>query len=323
MTAVYITVDTEYLQGVFRTSGASGWQENFDKAIRGTTRDGEVGIFYQMDVLEQHGLKGVFFVDPIPALIFGPDAIARLVEPIVERGHDVQLHIHTEWLRHVDEKRVPTPERGNNIRDFSLNAQIELLSLARDLLVEAGAPAPQAFRAGNYGANNDTLRALKAIGLRYDTSFNPGMRTSPCRIDLPPELQEATEYLGIIEVPISAIWSLGQRRHAQITALSAQEMIAALRHAARSGRTQFTIVSHSFEITGLNRERTNAIVKRRFERICKAIEMHSDLHTATYRENPPGIPEAAAHPPLLPHNVLRTGWRMIEQAVGNHLYGVK
>src|SRR3546814_9494722 len=43
-------------------------------------------------------------------------------------------------------------------------------SLAADMLVRAGAPEPVAFRAGNFGANDDTLRALDALGFLFDSS---------------------------------------------------------------------------------------------------------------------------------------------------------
>ena len=59
------------------------------------TPDGEVGIEYQMDVFDRHGLKAVFFVDPMPALVWGVEAISDVVGPIVARGHDVQLHLHS------------------------------------------------------------------------------------------------------------------------------------------------------------------------------------------------------------------------------------
>src|SRR3546814_1564383 len=90
-----------------------------------------------MDMLERHGLTGVFFVDPMPALVYGPKIIAEIVRPIVARGHEVQLHIHTEWLRFA--RFNPAGKlTGRNIGDFPLSAQKKLIGLARDILVSAG-----------------------------------------------------------------------------------------------------------------------------------------------------------------------------------------
>jgi hypothetical protein len=178
MTKVYFTIDTEYEFGFAARHGLAARAENFARSIRGATPAAEAGIFHQMDVFERHGLKAVFFVDPMPALVWGAGAIAEVVEPILERGHDVQLHIHTEWLALAGEAS-PLPGRtGRNIKDFDLGEQVRLIGWASDALVAAGAPRPVAFRAGNYGANDDTLRALAQLGIACDSSHPPGIADS-------------------------------------------------------------------------------------------------------------------------------------------------
>jgi hypothetical protein len=229
-TKVQYTVDTELSLKLFQ-EGASA-QENFDSSIAGKCRDGEFGIFYQMDRLEAYGLKGVFFVDPFPALVYGPGVIARIVEPILKRGHEVQLHIHTEWLEFARGHELEHL-RGRNIADFPLDDQIRLLDQARALLMIAGAPKPTAFRAGNFGANDDTLRALNAINVRYDSSFNPAFLAGECAIDLPADTPPFAEHLGVGIIPVSVIEDRpGSIRAAQLCALSAWEMRDALAHAA-------------------------------------------------------------------------------------------
>ena len=154
MTAVYITIDTEYAAGLAHLGRA----ENYARSIACETPSGPAGLFYKMRLMERHGLKGVFFVDPMPALLWGRAAIADVVGPIVEAGHDVQLHCHTEWLERAGAAN-PFGKIGTNIADFAFDDQCAILGWARDMLVSAGAPPPVAFRAGNYGANDDTLRA--------------------------------------------------------------------------------------------------------------------------------------------------------------------
>src|SRR3546814_19862285 len=115
----------------------------------------------------------------MPALVYGPKIIAEIVRPIVARGHEVQLHIHTEWLRFA--RFNPAGKlTGRNIGDFPLPAQKKLIGLARDLLVSAGAPEPIAFRAGTFSANDDTLRALAAPGFRFASSFNAPVHGRGC-----------------------------------------------------------------------------------------------------------------------------------------------
>lgn len=320
MTQVYITIDTEYSAGMARREGAGCRAENFARSIACETPGGAVGVSYQMDLFDRHGIRGVFFVDPMPALVWGVEAIADVVGPIVARGHDVQLHLHTEWLELAGAANPLGARTGLNCADFSFDDQCRLIELARDLLVSAGAPRPVAFRAGNYGANDDTLRALAELGLTHDTSHPPGISGSHCRIALGPEDRAPVDHCGVVEVPIGAIAARGGGlRHAQLTAISAAEMIAAIGHAQASGQAAFTLVSHSFELLSRDRRRINRVVERRLKALCRAIEKLPGVESGTYAANPP-VP-APGPSPVLPHSPLRTLWRLGEQALSNALYG--
>lgn len=330
MTQVYITIDTEYSAGLYRRFGNAGRQMNFDRSIAGKTPRGDVGIGYQMDIFDRYGLKAVFFVDPMPALVWGVEAISDIVQPILARGHDVQLHCHTEWLEFAG---IASPVgggdpagggHGQNIKEFSLAEQERILACAADILVAAGAPYPLAFRAGNYGANDDSLRALAKLGIAYDSSHCPGIAAGDCAITLPKNQYAPTVHCGANEIPIGAIGAVGGRkRHAQITALTAREMIAAIRFARDTATPLFTLVSHSFELMSRDRTRGNAIVLRRFEKFCRSLAELSGVSTATYRDHPPAMEWAKVPVQCLPHNILRTGERLVEQAIGNRLYGAK
>lgn len=324
MTNLYFTIDTEYSPAIFRKSGVAGRAENFASSILGRTPEGDAGIAYEMDILDRHGLKAVFFVDPMPALVWGVAAIADVVGPIVARGHDVQMHLHSEWLEFARANN-PVPGRtGRDIRDFTFDEQCKLLEYAREVLIAAGAPPPVAFRAGNYGASDDTLRALAATGMRYDSSHCPGILGAPCTISLGTRDIDPVEHCGVIEVPIGCI----QKRHAhlrhfQLTALTGIEIRSALRHAARQGQDSMTLVSHSFELLSRDRHKINRIVRRRFERLCDALERMSCVTTATYTDHPPMLGTRTHANLPLPHNPLRTLHRYTEQAIGNVLYGAR
>lgn len=321
MVSLYITIDTEYAAGF---PWRDDRRENFARSIAGQVADGEAGIFYQMEVMDRHGMKAVFFVDPLPALLWGVEAIADVVGPIVARGHDVQLHAHTEWLAIAGANNPLGRATGLNIRDFTFEQQCQLLDYARGVLIAAGAPAPVAFRAGNYGANDDTLRALAALGLAYDSSHTPGIVGSHSRISLGPEDRVPVALHGVTEVPVSCIAGpRGSRRHFQLTALTDGEIGAALRHARRQPDVPMTLVSHSFELLSRDRSRKNQILVRRFERLCAWLGKEPGVTTATYAAHPPQALPASTPAALLPHSLLRTGWRFAEQAAANALYGAR
>lgn len=324
MTAVYITIDTEYAAGLALHPSHSSREENFARSILCDTPSGAVGVPYQLDVFDRYGLTGIFFVDPMPALLWGVEAIADVVGPIVARGHDVQLHLHTEWLELAGPANPLGKRTGTNIKDFTFEEQCRLLDYARTMLMAAGAPRPTAFRAGNYGANDDTLRALAELGFTHDTSHCPGMAESLCDISLGPADRHPLRHCGVIEVPIGCIGGFGQTlRHGQVTALSSREMLAAIRYARNTGAAGFTLVSHSFELMSRDRMRTNHIVRRRFETLCRELARLKGVTTATYGAMPPSVSANAKPVPALPHNPLRTGARMVEQAFANACYGAR
>lgn len=320
MTAVYITIDTEYASSL----AGLGRAENFARSIACETPAGPAGIFYKMRLMERHGIRGVFFVDPMPALLWGREAIADVVGPIVEAGHDVQLHCHTEWLEFAGAASPVGGRTGRDLADFAFDDQCAILGWARDTLVAAGAPPPIAFRAGNYGANDDTLRALAAIGLAYDSSHTPGIAEGACRISLGRDHRRPLHHCGVIEVPTGCIRTFGGGlRHAQVTAISSREMLAAIRHARDHNLASFTIVSHSFELLCRARTRVNAIVRRRFETLCRGIAAIPGVESATYVGRPPVVSTAEQPHAVLPVGRLREGMRMVEQLVSNGLYGAR
>lgn len=317
MTRVFLTVDTELSLGSHQR-GASP-ETNLAQSIFGETPEGAFGIGWQMGCLNKHGLKAVFFVDPLPAALFGPDILKRIVAPVLEAGHEVQLHIHTEWLRFLDQSPVDG-RQGMQIADFSEDDQFTLLGWARDLLLAAGAPNPVAFRAGNYGADDHTLKALSRLGIAWDSSFNAAYLGAPCRIDLPRLQLAPIKHFGVTELPVTQIFDRpGHLRGAQICALSRCEMLALLDHAAVQRHDSVTIVSHSFELISRDRRRPNRTVVGRFEALCETLAARrAELPTCGFADlkiAPVGVPAI----PLAP-SWLRTAGRMAEQAVGHWRY---
>lgn len=324
MTLLYFTVDTEYAAAIVVRGGKDTRRENFDRSIACVTPNGAVGVGYQMDVFDRHGIKAVFFVDPMPALIWGVEAIADIVGPIVTRGHDVQLHLHSEWLEFAGAANPLGGKTGTNLKEFNFDEQCTLIDFARTTLIAAGAPPPVAFRAGNYGADDDTLRALAALGLHYDSSHCPGFSNSASELSLGKSDMQPIRHCGVIEVPIGSIGGHGGGlRHMQLTALSNRELLAAVCHAKAQDWSSISLLSHSFELLSRDRKRINHIVKRRFERFCKHFAAMDGVTTATYAAQPPVVDTYARKIVPLPYSLPRTGLRYAEQAIANTLCGAR
>ncbi len=317
LTTALITIDTE-LSALLHQRGMSP-ADNFAASITGKTASGDFGIGWQMDLMDRVGVKGVYFIDPMPGLVYGKGFVADILGPIIARGHEVQLHIHTEWLEWAKER--PVSATGRNIGDFREEDQLTLLTWARDALVEAGAPPATAFRAGNYGADDRTLAVLPKLGIRWDSSFNAAYLGGDCRISLDPAQIDPCMIGDMVEVPVAGIEDRpGQMRPAQICALSASEMRGGLAHAAETGRPLFSIVSHSFEMLSRDRVRPNRLVMARFEALCDAIASTKGVESGGFNDLPPTLPIATSPPSRLPANGLRTALRIAEQVWGTWAY---
>jgi hypothetical protein len=260
-TGVLISIDTE-LTWRAHMSGAS-WLDNYARSIE----PGGVGIGYQLATLTKYDLKACFFVDPLPALLFGIEPIRRMVGTILDAGQEVQLHIHPMWAQ-ADRRGETRPVRFE-FTEFSEDEQLSLILEGAEMLRTAGAPDAVAFRAGSFGANPATFRAIARAGLRIDSSHNGSQMPWPCQTGLPATAVSPLSAGVLTELPVGLLDEGGGRlRHLQIGAVSLAEMRAALLHAEAEESPLVTLVGHSFELATRDGARANDIVRHRFDGLC-------------------------------------------------------
>lgn len=310
-TRVLLTVDTELAWGPYREG--AGWEENLGRSFD----PAGVGVPWQLRRLAEHGLRAVFFVDPMPALVYGIEPIGRMVEPILAAGQDVQLHLHPVWASVAD---GTTEGEKFELTCFDAGEQLALLRTARDLLIEAGAPNPIAFRSGSYAADAGTLAALQALSLRYDSSHNGSYAPDPSALPLAASTLAPVDMGGVIEIPVTQIEdSAGRLRHLQLCALSSDEIEACLLHAESQGHPTAVLVTHGFELASRDGKRANRALCRRFERLCAFLAAHADTLPTAHFGDLAGI-ELGAEAKPLPASSLRRVRRLAEQAWSNALY---
>jgi hypothetical protein len=314
--AIYLTIDTELNSSLHR----KGWSAdaNFDLAIEAKTAAGDFGLSYQLRTLNEYGIKAIFYVDPMPALLYGLPIIQKIVEPILTAGQEVQLHIHTEWLDYLEKSPVDG-RLGNNIGDFSLTDQILLIGQAADLMEQAGAPRPVAFRAGNFGANDDTLLALAELGIPIDSSYNAGADCRICTIT-PPASAIAPGLVGeTVEVPVTVFADGRGLRSAQLCALSAAEMRWLIDSGLEKQLSAITIVSHSFELINRQKSTPHYLNIRRFNALCEKMAVSGAAQEIDFQK----LRQVSAVPAKLApsqSHLWRTGWRLAEQLYGRLRY---
>lgn len=248
---VYLTIDTECREERLingKLLPAAGYDMRVWGNFANQTR--ELGISLIMDEFEACGLRGSFYVDPFGGEYFGLDELKRICETILERGHDVQLHAHpvqqvADWVT----RKVDPP--ADDMAAYDLEQQTELLARGKQILVDCGVPEKDlvSFRAGNFGANNDTWRAMARCGLHISSNYNPCYQSKNSQLDWPElEIELFDTGYGVWELPISNFVEPGGGfRHLQLTAVSLGEMKDLLNKSHEMGVREFTIVTHSFE----------------------------------------------------------------------------
>lgn len=314
MLDVFFTVDVEIW--------CDGWlniddkfPSAFSKYIYGPTSKGEFGLPYKLEVLKDHGLTGVFFVEPLFSMRFGDQPLEEIVGLLREGTQEVQLHLHTEW---VDEAKEPllagAQTKRQHLRYFSLEEQVVLIAAGIKLLKRAGADSVNSFRAGGFAFNSATLSALVANGISFDSSYNASLFGLDSGVMPGVTIVDPIQCGSVYEYPMTVFKDgTGSLRHAQLTACSYKELEGLLWQALETERRSFVILSHNFELLNQAKDRADDVVVERFRRLCSFLDHNRDsFHVRGFKGLRPQLVER--QPPPLTSPIWRTGARMIEQA---------
>ena len=312
---VFFTVDVEVWCENWHSID-SEFPDAFRRFVYGPGASQVSALPFHLKVLNDYGLKGVFFTEAMFALRFGLAPLEEIVGLINDAGQEVQLHLHTEW---VDEARDPpienTDRKRQFMRDFDLDEQAALVKAGIDLLARSGAPGVNAFRAGSFGFNTDTMEALAQNDVLFDSSYNPTLfgRDSGVAAADGGDLFQPVLVNDVAEYPMTVYQDRpGHFRHAQLGACSFGELSTMLLQAAESGWDSFVILSHNFETLNPSRTGEDPIVARRFVRLCEFLDKNRDvLTTSGFRGVEPTV--VSSQPTALKSNVFRTAHRMVEQ----------
>lgn len=318
MLNVLITIDTE-VHPINKDWRSDSLLRDMRRDIEGLVDGRNVGLDYQLDILARNGIKATFFVESLFSGVpeVGTEPLKSIIRRIRKGGHDIQLHLHCEWIPHCQGIGVPFRSHLQNKYDGA--EQERLISFATERLQECGASKPIAFRAGGYSADEPSLNALKNLGFKYDTSFNIGY-LDKCKLPGPPSFGVRYDICGIQEIPVAAFQDYpGHFRPAQICACSASEMIHALNKAEEYGWKQFVIVSHSFEM--LSGRRTGRLrirneVLNRFEKLCAHLGKHGDkFRTVGFHDLDHFAEDGGELPAAIKWNLLNTAGRYFSQGL--------
>ncbi|MBR2743511.1 MAG: polysaccharide deacetylase family protein [Clostridia bacterium] len=239
---VIITVDTEHNRDgtPLRISGDLtewGIEENF-------------GVNAIMDILEEHGMKGVFFVNVYEAYSFGPgyeNYMSRVMADMHVRGHEVGLHCHEKEC----DAAFAHSEFG--LDQLTFEQQKERLEQGCRFIERIINERPISFRSGAYRINEYTLKALKEIGIKVDSSLFYLQKNNA--ITAWPTISQVCSIDGITEFPIVPVAdSSGIIRKLDLDSLSLEDIICALSELkSRDDFPYCQLMFHSFSFLDTNR----------------------------------------------------------------------
>lgn len=274
---VFLTFDIEVW--------CNGWDDlnqafpsSFERYIYGRSTHGDYALPQTLAILNQHGLSGVFFVEPLFASRFGTEHLEIIVQLIREAGHEIQLHLHPEW---TDEAREPIIEncatKRQHLSYYTLDEQTALIAHGRKMLETAGSGPISAFRSGSFAANRDTFEALRRNSILLDTSLNRCYDVSAPDLREDQDFNAAFVVQGVTTFPVTVLKDgFGKDRPAQVGACSFSEMRDALLSAQKTGVRDFVVVSHNFEMLKPGSAEPDWIVVKRFERLCAFLARHPE-----------------------------------------------
>lgn len=284
---VHLTFDVEIWCGGWDNLDAR-FPRAFDRYIYGRSAEGEYALPATLEILQRHGLRATFFVEPMFSARFGAEYLQRIVRMIEAAGHDVQLHLHPEWTDELESPPIrETRGKRQHLHQYSLEEQVQLLQFAHGMLREQTRSDIWAFRAGGYAANADTYKALRTVGLTVDSSLNRASCDSGIDVPEVRDTRSAFVLEGVQVFPVTVFRDgRGLDRPAQIGTCGLTEMCQALDSAERAGRRHFVVVSHNFEMLRPGRSEPDTYVVRRFEGLCRHLVEHKDrYHTCTFEAN--------------------------------------
>lgn len=275
---VYLSFDIEVW--------CNDWQQldarfpgSFDRYIYGRSSRGNYALPKTLEILQRHGLLGVFFVEPLFSARFGERYLREIVQLIASAGQDVQLHLHPEWTDEIRPMLIPDCDsKRQHLIHYSLDEQVALIGWGKQALENILGRPITAFRAGSFAANSDTFAALASNGIPFDSSLNGCMWVDGSDLRQP-IAQGAPWYHGPVTTFPVAVFrdGFGRFRPAHVGACAFAEFRQALLDAQAGGCEHFVIVSHNFEMLKSQRADPDLIVVRRFERLCSFLAEHPDL----------------------------------------------
>ena len=151
------------------------------------------GLLQILKMMSKFNFRAVFFVNVFEESIWNKDVMIKICKNISATGGDLQLHVHPVWRYNKSKK---------HLWQYALDEQIKIIKDGKELLKEWTGEYPLAHRAGAYGLNNDTLKALRINNISIDSSMfysHPNCKVTWTK-------NKVVEKNGTVEIPVTGFY---------------------------------------------------------------------------------------------------------------------
>jgi hypothetical protein len=187
-----ITIDVE--AGPHLQSG-----DYVDRLVWGRFGAQPVGIGRMMEIADRLGKRLTFFVDFCEVLKY-PGEFAHITRHILDHGHDLQLHAHTQFLTDAFWTQRGLPPIRLSLDRYDQAHANALMEFLVQSATSMGGRHPVAFRGGAFRYNRWILEAM--VQHQVPLSFNYNLKT-PHQSNNHHNVGLFRWSNGIIEVPMS------------------------------------------------------------------------------------------------------------------------
>jgi peptidoglycan/xylan/chitin deacetylase (PgdA/CDA1 family) len=331
--AVYISFDVECSMG-------GAWQNPERRpvpparAVWGEYGERKLGLPLIVQSLDAYDVKGTFFVDAFMSEQGFPEDGETICRYLVDRGHDVQLHIHPNHKHYgLKQEGKPFPFT-DSMADPEPAWARAMIEEGRDRITRWIGRAPSAFRAGNMAVNGGVLEQLDAAGIGVDSSYTFPYAGTRCRLPDGEAYNGSKRYGRVLELALSgftlpAFPGLASAKPLDLVGISFAECRDAIRAICGAG-ADAVVILHSFSLfkvknTRYDGGRLNRIVARRFRKLCRWLaDKKEEYPMRTFDELAGAVARGEYVPKAVPPCRLSAGRALVRKTVQavNRLYRV-
>lgn len=289
---VFITFDVECsMGGAWRHPGLRPVPPS--RAMWGQYDGKQWGLRLIVDILERAGLVATFFVEAFTAEQGYPGEAERVCHYLLEHGQDVQLHVHpghAHYARHLNGEDHPQTDQ---IAELTPDQQRALLEEGAERIERWTGQRTAAFRAGNMGASQETLRQLEKVGILIDSSYTFPYVGGQCCFEETQLYNGSKWYGGVLELALSGFQKirlpgLHPAKPLDLYGIGYEECRDAVQRICGAG-ADAVVILHSFSLFKVRNVqydggRPNRIVVRRFRRFCEWLARRPDLPAYSFAQ---------------------------------------